>query len=163
MKGPFSVLVHHRAPPGPRLLVGPCTFCSGGLWALRVAQRGGSRKSTLPSCLPYLVSPIQPRPIGGVPLPHRARACPVLLGSCCVPEYTRLMQCRRNLERTFLSVPTPPSSHPTTAHLHCTAPAGCSTTGQWAPAMLRPIHYSTQHACAHLRIRSPAQSSKNAT
>lgn len=143
MKGPFSVLVHHRAPPAPAVS-GPLDLL---FWRLVGAARSPKRRrqleSSLPSCLPSLLqsSPGRLRRCHCHIAPVRARFCLVHV-VCSVPGYTRLMQCKRNLERTFLSVPTPP---------HPTAPAGCScsSTGHWAPAMPRQ---TPQYPCAHLRI-----------
>jgi hypothetical protein len=64
------------------------------------------------------------------------------------------MQCRRNLERTFLSTPTPPcpplptAPHRTAPYLPFPSPAGCcSSTGLWAPAI--PSQIPSVHV--HLR------------
>ena len=95
---------------------------------MRVPQRGGSRnRPFLPAFLPSLRQ-LSPGPLGMCHChiaPVRARFC--LVHVVYVPGYRRLMQCMRNLERTFLSVPTPP------------LPAACSTS-QWAPGIPRPVH-----------------------
>lgn len=72
-------------------------------------------ESTLCSCLASLLQ-VQPRPFGEVPLPHRARACPVLPGSCCV---SRAWVHEANAMHEEPGKNVPFRVHPTTPHCTC--------------------------------------------
>lgn len=129
---------------GPSPVPPPAPFCPGGSWVSRVPQRGGESWSR-PFPPAFLVPPNPAQALWGGAY---ATSRPCVPGSCLghavhsVPGCTRLMQCKRNLERTSLSVPTPP--HPTAPHLQPAAAAPDSghlpCLGQSPAAICTPSH-----------------------
>lgn len=125
-------------PPGPSLL----EAC--GCRAFPKLEQGSSNRRFLPA---FLVSSNSAQAYWGG---ATATSRPCVPGSAwlmlclSVPGFTRLMQCTRNLERTFLSVPTPP---PTPLHLQAAA-AAAPATGH-LPCLGK---FLVSHVHHHLRI-----------